>query len=122
MVNFRNSCVHGMEWVGSVTLSSPTGRSLHTSYIRYNPEAMLSSFIFALWAWLLGIAAADCGNDPCDTVIPSYAQAQNGVCVFSPTGSNLFAIEFIVWYAPCLHLDDGAAYCQKLFQPLRSGG
>ncbi|KAH7139801.1 hypothetical protein B0J13DRAFT_676973 [Dactylonectria estremocensis] len=60
---------------------------------------MLASYLFALWACFLGIAAADCGNYPCDTLIPSYAQAQDGVCVFQPGGTNLFAVDFVV--CPC---------------------
>lgn len=58
---------------------------------------MIISRFLALWACLMGIAAADCGSYACDTLIPSYANAADGVCVFQPSGSGLFSISFLVW-------------------------
>lgn len=79
---------------GSVLFSTSTV----VLYIHsFKPEAMIASYLFALWACLLGLAAADCGQYACDTLIPSYAQSEDGACVFSPLGSNLFAIQFVVW-------------------------
>lgn len=58
---------------------------------------MLISYFLALWACLLGTALADCGDYACDTFVPLYGQAGDGICAFQTSGTNLFALSFIVW-------------------------